>query len=138
MFSLPPRNKSLQLIMLFFSDASIIFPKVDRPSFIQRYHDAKRNEQSLWEDTEPSAANRESVQSLLLMTHYNQGAQQPERAWNAHGLAVRTAYKIGLHSKAALADLMRSEMEALKRTWHGCVVLDRLLAMTLGRPGNSS
>ncbi|KKP02956.1 hypothetical protein THAR02_04933 [Trichoderma harzianum] len=76
--------------MLFFSDASIIFPKVDR-------------------------------------------AQQPERAWNAHGLAVRTADKIGLHSKTALAGLRQSEMEARKRIWDGYVVLDRLLAMTLGR-----
>ncbi|PNP57261.1 hypothetical protein THARTR1_02791 [Trichoderma harzianum] len=102
MFSLPPQSKSLQLIMLFFSDAGIIFPMVDRPSFIQRYHDTRRNEfkavqrpwlcllntifavashtskteaslergpeselfiwraESLWEDTEPSAANLES------------------------------------------------------------------------------
>lgn len=83
------------------------------------------------------------------MTHYYQGAQQPVRVWNAHSLAVRTAYKIGLPSKAALAGLRQSEIEARKRTWHGCVVLDSwirererlsaslymlLLVMTLDRP----
>ncbi|KAL7782704.1 hypothetical protein V8C43DRAFT_295396 [Trichoderma afarasin] len=65
------------------------------------------------------------VQSLLLMAHYYQDAQQLEREWNAHGLAVRIAYKIGLHSKAALAGLRQSELEALKRAWHGCVVLNQ-------------
>ncbi|KAL5087113.1 hypothetical protein Trisim1_008490 [Trichoderma cf. simile WF8] len=44
MFFLCLLSKSLQLIMLFFSGAGIIFPMVDRPSFIQKYHDAKRNE----------------------------------------------------------------------------------------------
>ncbi|KAM6480814.1 hypothetical protein HDV62DRAFT_104696 [Trichoderma sp. SZMC 28011] len=59
------------------------------------------------------------------MTHCYQGAQQSERAWNAHGFAIRTTHKIGLHSKAALAGLRQSDMEARKRAWHGCVALDR-------------
>lgn len=76
----------------------------------------------------------ETVQYLLLSTQYLQGTQHAVQTWTTHGLAVKTALSIGLHSKAASAKFPVVEREMRKRTWYGCIVLDRSLSMTFGRP----
>ncbi|KAH7028898.1 fungal-specific transcription factor domain-containing protein [Microdochium trichocladiopsis] len=76
----------------------------------------------------------ETVQYLLLSTQYLQGTQHAVQTWTTHGLAVKTALSIGLHSKAASAKFPPIEREMRKRTWFGCIVLDRSLSMTFGRP----
>ncbi|KAH7029734.1 fungal-specific transcription factor domain-containing protein [Microdochium trichocladiopsis] len=76
----------------------------------------------------------ETVQYLLLSTQYLQGTQHAVQTWTMHGLAVKTALSIGLHSGAASAKFAPVECEMRKRTWYGCIVLDRSLSMTFGRP----
>ncbi|KAJ5557488.1 C6 transcription factor [Penicillium frequentans] len=76
----------------------------------------------------------EVVQYLLLMGQYMQGTQKSVQAWTVHGLAVKAALQLGLHSKDASRVFSPQEKEIRKRTWFGCVVLDRTLSMTLGRP----
>lgn len=72
------------------------------------------------------------------------------QTWTTHGLAVKAALSIGLHAKDASKRFSPLEQEIRKRTWFGCVVLDRLvhpfalwvallttdrsLCMTFGRP----
>ena len=68
-----------------------------------------------------------------------------------HGLAVKAAYTLGLHSKENFAGLSERQQETRKRVWWGCVNLDRfvkslpelpftllrssrILGMTFGRP----
>ena len=51
-----------------------------------------------------------------------------------HGLAVKGAFQLGLHSSAASSRFSSLDQEFRKRTWYGCVVLDRTLSMTFGRP----
>ncbi|KAL4737926.1 C6 transcription factor [Aspergillus similis] len=76
----------------------------------------------------------EVVQYLLLMGQYLQGTQKSVQAWTIHGLAVKAALQLGLHSKDASRAFPLLEQEIRKRTWFGCVVLDRALSMTFGRP----
>ncbi|KAJ6090666.1 hypothetical protein N7499_003380 [Penicillium canescens] len=76
----------------------------------------------------------EVVQYLLLMGQYLQGTQKSVQAWTVHGLAVKAALQLGLHSKGASQAFSPLEREIRKRTWFGCVVLDRTLSMTFGRP----
>ncbi|KIW01420.1 hypothetical protein, variant [Verruconis gallopava] len=76
----------------------------------------------------------EIVQFLLLLSQYLQGTSQGAETWNAHGLTVKSAYQLGLHSTDALKQYPPLEREIRKRTWYMCILLDRTLSMTFGRP----
>jgi hypothetical protein len=76
----------------------------------------------------------EVVQFLLLVGQYLQGTRQSLQTWTIHGLAVKAALQLGLHSSEALKRFPPLDREIRKRTWYGCVVLDRTLSMTFGRP----
>ncbi|KAE8381201.1 fungal-specific transcription factor domain-containing protein [Aspergillus bertholletiae] len=76
----------------------------------------------------------EDVQFLLLLGQYLHGRHRPGQAWTVHTFVVKAAFKLGLHSQNALRDMPMLAKEARKRTWYGCVMIDRLLSMTLGRP----
>ncbi|KAK5052048.1 hypothetical protein LTR84_002852 [Exophiala bonariae] len=79
-------------------------------------------------------ASLEIVQYLLLMGQYLQGTQKSIEAWVVHGLAVKAAIQLGIHSSEASKHLTPLEREVRKRTWFGCVIHDRALALTFGRP----
>ncbi|KAL7908084.1 fungal-specific transcription factor domain-containing protein [Trichoderma velutinum] len=79
-------------------------------------------------------ANVEIVQYLLLMTQFLQGTQRSAQTWNLHGLTVKAALQLGLHTSSSYTKFTPLEREIRKRTWYGCVVLDRTLSMTFGRP----
>ncbi|KIW29792.1 uncharacterized protein PV07_05580 [Cladophialophora immunda] len=76
----------------------------------------------------------ELVQYLLIVGQYLQGTQKSVRAWTVHGLAVTTAFQLGLHSPRTNQDFSPLESEIRKRVWFGCILLDRTLSMTYGRP----
>jgi hypothetical protein len=59
------------------------------------------------------------------MSQYLQGSERSIETWNIHGLAVKAAYQLGLHSSDAMRKHTAIEAEIRKRTWFGCVVLDR-------------
>ena len=74
------------------------------------------------------------VQYLLLASQYLQGTQKSSQTWTLHGLAVKGAFAIGLHSNQGSRQFSPLENEIRRRTWFGCVLLDRVLSMTFGRP----
>ncbi|PVH70178.1 hypothetical protein DL98DRAFT_521762 [Cadophora sp. DSE1049] len=75
------------------------------------------------------------LQMLLLTGVYLQSTKYSERCWNTVGLAIRTAQTLGLHSEStAKRPAKQTTREVRRRVWHVCVTLDRLLAMTFGRP----
>lgn len=74
------------------------------------------------------------MQYLLLTCQYLQGTQRSVETWTIHGLAVKAAFQLGLHSTAGSSRFSHLDQEIRKRTWYGCVVLDRTLSMTFGRP----
>lgn len=45
--------------------------------------------------------------------------------WNIHGLTVKAALQLGLHSDEASGKFSTLESEIRRRTWYGCIVLDR-------------
>jgi hypothetical protein len=65
------------------------------------------------------------VQYLLLMGQYLQGTQKSIQTWTIHGLAVKAAFQLGLHSSEVSKRLSPLEREIRKRVWFGCIVLDR-------------
>ncbi|KAL1851241.1 hypothetical protein Plec18170_006566 [Paecilomyces lecythidis] len=82
------------------------------------------------------------VQTLLLMGQYLQSTEMSNSCWNIIGLAVRVAQCIGLHHDPQNCDqgccsaesLGQVEIEMRRRAWAGCVMLDRVLSLTYGRP----
>lgn len=76
----------------------------------------------------------ETVQALLLLSHYLQGTTEFTDCWNVGGLLIRTAMSIGLHIDPSEALLTEIEKEVRKRVWAGCFIVDRTLGMKFGRP----
>jgi hypothetical protein len=74
------------------------------------------------------------VQYLLLLAQYLQSTQRSVQTWATHGLAVRAAFQLGLYSSDLVKVFSPLEQEIWKKTWFGCVILDRTLSMTFGRP----
>lgn len=75
------------------------------------------------------------VQMLVLTGVYLQSTEYASRCWNSVGLAIRMAMSLGLHvDNSARKAMSQVEREMRHRIWHTCVNLDRLLAMTFGRP----
>lgn len=76
------------------------------------------------------------VQSLLLMAQYLQSTPFPSRCWNCIGMACRLAQGLGLHveSQRVHETLTPMDLEMRRRVWHGCVMLDAIVSMALGRP----
>ena len=79
-------------------------------------------------------ASLDLVQYLLLASQYLQGTEKSSQTWTLHGLAVKGALALGLHTTQASQRFTALENEIRKRTWYGCILLDRVLSMTFGRP----
>ncbi|KAH6988254.1 fungal-specific transcription factor domain-containing protein [Ilyonectria sp. MPI-CAGE-AT-0026] len=78
--------------------------------------------------------NLSVVQTLLIISLLLQGTSFPDRCWNTVGVACRMAQGLGLHTNPTHPEGKQREVEIRRRTWHGCVILDMLVSMTLGRP----
>ncbi|KAJ6780033.1 hypothetical protein PWT90_01205 [Aphanocladium album] len=74
------------------------------------------------------------VQFLLLQALYLQGTPQAGEAWSVHGLLVRSAVALGLHSDKVGRQLDENVQEMRNRTWHTIYCLDTVLSATFGRP----
>ncbi|OAA72016.1 Transcription factor [Akanthomyces lecanii RCEF 1005] len=74
------------------------------------------------------------VQFLLLQALYLQGTPQAGEAWSVHGLLVRSAVALGLHSDKVGRQLDEIVQEMRNRTWHTIYCLDTVLSATFGRP----
>ncbi|KEF52943.1 uncharacterized protein A1O9_10849 [Exophiala aquamarina CBS 119918] len=84
-------------------------------------------------------ANLEMVQGLVLIAQYLQSTDKPNYCWSIAGLAIRMAQAIGLHLEPpdgviAGRKIDQIDSEVRKRVWTSCILLDRVLAMTYGRP----
>ncbi|KIX03970.1 uncharacterized protein Z518_07523 [Rhinocladiella mackenziei CBS 650.93] len=76
------------------------------------------------------------IQTLLLMTQYLQSTPFPNRCWNCIGIACRMAQGLGLYveNSQSMKRFSPLEIEMRRRVWYGCVILDAVVSMTLGRP----
>jgi hypothetical protein len=75
------------------------------------------------------------VQALLLMAQYLQSTSMPRQCFQCVSLAIWTAQDIGLDMPETLLPFQNQhEREIARRVWHGCILMDRVTAMTFGRP----
>ncbi|KAK4243766.1 fungal-specific transcription factor domain-containing protein [Corynascus novoguineensis] len=77
-----------------------------------------------------------SIQSLALMTIYMLIHSKRNRAYAYLGMAVRSAFALGLHREETMRDVIftPAEMRVRRNLWKTLFILDRFLAATLGRP----
>lgn len=82
----------------------------------------------------------EHVCALLAQCFYLLATCQTDRCWITLGLAIRIGQSIGLHVEEGSASRgdATSSHEAHRRVWYSAFVLDRLLALQLGRPPSIS
>uniref|UniRef100_A0A060T359 ARAD1A07062p n=1 Tax=Blastobotrys adeninivorans TaxID=409370 RepID=A0A060T359_BLAAD len=75
------------------------------------------------------------LQALLMLGQYLQATDKPASCWNVVGLATRIAQELGLHREGHIR-LRRSliEQQLCRRLWYGCILMDRTVSMTFGRP----
>ncbi|KAJ5296211.1 hypothetical protein N7508_011032 [Penicillium antarcticum] len=71
---------------------------------------------------------------LLVQCFFLLAVCHTDRCWNTLGFAIRMGQSIGLHVESSTG--CKSEMDRAnwRRTWYSMYVLDRLLALQLGRP----
>ncbi|KAJ5160993.1 hypothetical protein N7492_006385 [Penicillium capsulatum] len=75
------------------------------------------------------------IQCLLLMAQYLQSTDSAHQCWIVTGLAIRNAQSLGLHLSNTISHLRWShEKQLARKLWHGCVLMDRVISMTFGRP----
>ncbi|KAL4793685.1 C6 transcription factor [Aspergillus venezuelensis] len=75
------------------------------------------------------------IQCLLLMAQYLQSTDSAHQCWIVTGLAIRNAQSMGLHLPQTINQLANpQEQQLARKIWHGCVLMDRVISMTFGRP----
>lgn len=72
------------------------------------------------------------AQTLLLQTMFLNEMNLKSASWNCLGNAVRVSQDMGLHSESGPWPVIEGEMR--RRTWWAIYILDRSLALELGRP----
>lgn len=75
-----------------------------------------------------------SIQALLLMALYMLMRSKRNPAFAYLGMAVRTAYTLGLHREETLVVFPAEQQTARRNLWRSLFVLDRFLSASLGRP----
>jgi hypothetical protein len=78
----------------------------------------------------------EIVQYLILVVLHCQGTQRSVQAWNNHGLVIRSAMALGLHSDSSGRGLDPIQQEYRRRTWVVIYCLDKVLSTAFGRPAS--
>ncbi|PWY91705.1 C6 transcription factor [Aspergillus sclerotioniger CBS 115572] len=82
-----------------------------------------------------NAGSAALIQCLLLMAQYLQSTDSAHQCWIVAGLAIRNAQGLGLHLPQTIAFLKNpQEQQLARKIWHGCVLMDRVISMTFGRP----
>lgn len=80
------------------------------------------------------SANLQTIQALLLASHYLQGTNNLNKCWSVVGLCIRLAHGMGLHLDPSRWQISHVEQEFRRRLWWGCYVVDCMLSLRYGRP----
>ncbi|KAF1829453.1 hypothetical protein BDW02DRAFT_509885 [Decorospora gaudefroyi] len=74
------------------------------------------------------------IQSLGLLAFYWLSTGQVSRAWTILGVALRSAYALGLHVRNEVPSATAVQRESLVQTWWSLYSLERTLSIITGRP----
>ncbi|KAL1954325.1 hypothetical protein VTO42DRAFT_1399 [Malbranchea cinnamomea] len=75
-----------------------------------------------------------SIQALLLLTLFMLTVSKRNAAWAYLGMAVRSAYALGLHRKKIAFAFTPAEQRLRRNIWRSMYILDCFLSASLGRP----
>ncbi|CAG8955200.1 hypothetical protein HYFRA_00007216 [Hymenoscyphus fraxineus] len=75
-----------------------------------------------------------SIQALTLMSIYMLSISKRNAAYAYHGMAVRSAFALGLHRAETHCIFDQEEQSVRRNLWRSLFILDRFLATSLGRP----
>ncbi|RAQ51357.1 C6 transcription factor [Aspergillus flavus] len=92
--------------------------------------------QELCSDLSRRVISLEMVHYLLLVVIHCQGTQRSVQAWNNHGLVIRSAIALGLHSDSIGQAVDPVNEEYRHRTWAVIYCLDKVLSVAFGRPAS--
>ncbi|RAQ79198.1 C6 transcription factor [Aspergillus flavus] len=92
--------------------------------------------QELCSDLSRRVISLEMVHYLLLVVIHCQGTQRSVQAWNNHGLVIRSAIALGLHSNSNGQAVDPVNEEYHRRTWAVIYCLDKVLSVAFGRPAS--
>lgn len=66
-----------------------------------------------------------SIQTLLIMTLYMLAVAKRNRAYSLHGMAVRSAFALGLHREEPMVIFSAEEQTLRRNLWRSLFILDR-------------
>ncbi|KAI9794548.1 MAG: hypothetical protein M1816_004435 [Peltula sp. TS41687] len=75
-----------------------------------------------------------SIQALLLMTVYMLAVSKRNAAFTLFGMAVRSAFALGLHREETMVLYPLEERDMRRNLWRSLFVFDRFLSASMGRP----
>ncbi|KAG0646782.1 Filamentous growth regulator 27 [Hyphodiscus hymeniophilus] len=75
-----------------------------------------------------------SIQALTLMSLYMLIVSKRNAAYALFGMAVRSAFALGLHREETMCIFSGAEQSIRRNLWRSLYVLDRFLSASLGRP----
>ncbi|KXJ88815.1 hypothetical protein Micbo1qcDRAFT_197147 [Microdochium bolleyi] len=93
-----------------------------------------RRAQALCGDLSRRVISLEVIHFLILAVVLYQGTQRSVQAWNTHGLVIRSAIALGLHSDVPGHSGDPIQEEYRRRTWSVIYCLDQVLCAAFGRP----
>lgn len=130
------RRTWLGLLNMTFAMASNIDQSAGVPAKerFRRSHVFFVRAASLCSESSMQTVSLDIVQYLLLAVLYLQGTQRSIQTWSMHGILVRTAIALGLHSEQSGQGLDPIQQEIRRRTWLTIYCLDKLLSVAFGRP----
>lgn len=67
------------------------------------------------------------MQTLLLLSIFQQNSQRSTESWTTHSLAVKTAYQLGIHAPSSYEFVQVHEKEFRSRLWFAVVNQDRCM-----------
>jgi hypothetical protein len=77
-----------------------------------------------------------NIQALLLITVFMLTVAKRNAAWAYFGMAVRSAYALGLHRKETDLAFAPSEQRMRRSLWKSLYVMDGFISAMLGRPNS--
>ncbi|KAA8651986.1 transcription factor domain-containing protein [Aspergillus tanneri] len=125
----------LGVLFTMFSLSALTTGKIDEAG-VKSLFDHGR---SLSRDLDDHGSPAQQVQSYILQTQYLYTSGKPHLAWIFIGLAIRYAQALGLQSRTESRDASRRrDRELSRRLWHSAMILERMLALQMGLPPQTS
>ncbi|KAF8523917.1 fungal-specific transcription factor domain-containing protein [Hysterangium stoloniferum] len=81
-----------------------------------------------------------TCQALILLAYREYGIGAISQAWIYMGMSIRMATDLGMHrdadrwQRSGRVLFSEAEKSSRKRLWHCCILLDRIMAFSMGRP----